>query len=175
MKLLGTVHKYGADVNTDVIIPARYLNVFDPAELAQHCMEDIDCDFVRKVKPGDIIVAGSNFGCGSSREHAPLAIKAAGISCVVAKSFARIFYRNALNTGLPILECEEAADKTETGDTLEVELSAGEIRNITRGLTFKAKPFPEFMLELIKAGGLIEYTKRKIAAHSRVRLSTKKL
>ena len=163
MKLRGKVHKYGADVNTDVIIPARYLNVYDPAELAQHCMEDIDCDFVKKVKAGDIIVAGSNFGCGSSREHAPLAIKAAGISCVIAKSFARIFYRNALNTGLPILECEEAADKTETGDTLEVELSAGEIRNITRGLTFKAKPYPDFMLELIKAGGLIEYTKRKIA------------
>jgi len=163
LKLRGKVHKYGADVNTDVIIPARYLNVYDPAELAQHCMEDIDCDFVKKVKAGDIIVAGSNFGCGSSREHAPLAIKAAGISCVIAKSFARIFYRNALNTGLPILECEEAADKTETGDTLEVELSAGEIRNITRGLTFKAKPYPDFMLELIKAGGLIEYTKRKIA------------
>ena len=175
MKLSGKVHKYGADVNTDVIIPARYLNVYDPAELAQHCMEDLDPEFLKKVKPGDIIVAGTNFGCGSSREHAPLAIKAAGISCVIAKSFARIFYRNAMNIGLPILECEEAADKTETGDTLEVELSAGEIRNITRGLTFKAKPYPDFMLELIKAGGLIEYTKRKIAAHSRVRLSTKKL
>ena len=163
MNLSGKVHKYGDDVNTDVIIPARYLNVYDPAELAQHCMEDLDPEFLKKVKPGDIIVAGTNFGCGSSREHAPLAIKAAGISCVIAKGFARIFYRNALNTGLPILECEEAADKTETGDTLEVELSAGEIRNITRGLTFKAKPYPAFMLELIKAGGLIEYTKRKIA------------
>jgi len=164
MKLRGKVHKYGADVNTDVIIPARYLNVYDPAELAQHCMEDLDPEFLKRVKPGDIIVAGSNFGCGSSREHAPLAIKAAGISCVIAKSFARIFYRNALNTGLPILECEEAVGKTRAGDILEVELSTGEIVNVTRGLTFKAKPFPAFMLKLIKAGGLIEYTKRKIAA-----------
>ena len=163
MKLRGKVHKYGADVNTDVIIPARYLNVYDPAELAQHCMEDLDPEFLQRVKPGDIIVAGSNFGCGSSREHAPLAIKAAGISCVIARSFARIFYRNALNTGLPILESEEAIDKTQAGDVLEVELSTGEIKNITRGLTFKAKPYPDFMLELIKAGGLIEYTKRKIA------------
>ena len=164
IKLRGKVHKYGDDVNTDVIIPARYLNVSDPAELAQHCMEDLDSEFLKQVKRGDIIVAGSNFGCGSSREHAPLAIKAAGISCVIAKSFARIFYRNALNIGLPILECEEAVDKTRAGDTLEVELSTGEIRNITRGLTFKAKPFPDFMLKLIKAGGLIEYTKRKLAA-----------
>jgi 3-isopropylmalate/(R)-2-methylmalate dehydratase small subunit len=164
VNLRGKVHKYGDDVNTDVIIPARYLNVSDPAELAQHCMEDLDSEFLKQVKRGDIIVAGSNFGCGSSREHAPLAIKAAGISCVIAKSFARIFYRNALNIGLPILECEEAVDKTRAGDTLEVELSTGEIRNITRGLTFKAKPFPDFMLKLIKAGGLIEYTKRKLAA-----------
>jgi len=164
LKLRGKVHKYGADVNTDVIIPARYLNVCDPAELAQHCMEDLDPEFLKKVKPGDIIVAGSNFGCGSSREHAPLAIKAAGISCVIARSFARIFYRNAIDTGLPILECEEAVDKTQAGDVLEVDLSTGEIVNVTRGLTFKAKPFPDFMLELIEAGGLIEYTKRKIAA-----------
>jgi len=163
LKLRGKVHKYGADVNTDVIIPARYLNVYDPAELAQHCMEDLDPEFLQKVKPGDIIIADTNFGCGSSREHAPLAIKAAGISCVIARSFARIFYRNALNTGLPILECEEAADKTQAGDILEVELSTGEIVNATRGLTFKAKPYPDFMLKLIKAGGLIEYTKRKIA------------
>jgi 3-isopropylmalate/(R)-2-methylmalate dehydratase small subunit len=169
MKLRGKVHKYGDDVNTDVIIPARYLNVYDPAELAQHCMEDLDPEFLKKVKPGDIIVAGSNFGCGSSREHAPLAIKAAGISCVIAKSFARIFYRNALNTGLPILECEEAVAKTQAGDILEVELSTGEIVNITRGLTFKANPIPDFMLELIKAGGLIEYTKRKIATKKRSR------
>ena len=165
MKLRGKAHKYGADVNTDVIIPARYLNVYDPAELAQHCMEDIDAEFIKKVKPGDIVVAGTNFGCGSSREHAPLAIKAAGISCVIAKSFARIFYRNSMNIGLPILECEEAVDKTRAGDILEVELSTGEIVNVTRGLTFKAKPFPAFMLELIKTGGLIEYTKRKIAAN----------
>jgi 3-isopropylmalate/(R)-2-methylmalate dehydratase small subunit len=165
MKLRGKVHKYGADVNTDVIIPARYLNVYEPAELAQHCMEDLDPGFLQKVKAGDIIVAGTNFGCGSSREHAPLAIKAAGISCVIAKSFARIFYRNSMNIGLPILECEEAVDKTEARDTLEVELSTGEIVNITKKLTFQAKPFPEFMLELIKAGGLIEYTKRKIAAN----------
>ena len=164
MKLRGKVHKYGDDVNTDVIIPARYLNVYDPAELAQHCMEDLDPEFLKKVKPGDIIVAGTNFGCGSSREHAPLAIKAAGISCVIARSFARIFYRNAIDIGLPILECEEAVDKTEAGDTLEIELSTGEIVNITRGLTFKAKPYPAFMLELIEAGGLIEYTKRKLAA-----------
>jgi 3-isopropylmalate/(R)-2-methylmalate dehydratase small subunit len=164
MKLRGKVHKYGDDVNTDVIIPARYLNVYDPAELAQHCMEDLDPAFLQKIKPGDIIVAGTNFGCGSSREHAPLAIKAAGIGCVIAKSFARIFYRNAIDIGLPILECEEAVDKTHSGDVLEVELSTGKIANITRGLTFKAKPYPDFMLELIKAGGLIEYTKRKIAA-----------
>jgi 3-isopropylmalate/(R)-2-methylmalate dehydratase small subunit len=166
MKLRGKVYKYGDDVNTDVIIPARYLNVYNPAELAQHCMEDLDPEFLKKVKPGDIIVAGTNFGCGSSREHAPLAIKAAGISCVIAKSFARIFYRNALNTGLPILECEEATDKTKAGDVLEVKLSTGEIVNITRGLTFKAKPYPDFMLKLIKAGGLIEYTKHKLAAKS---------
>lgn len=164
MNLRGKVHKYGDDVNTDVIIPARYLNVYDPSELAQHALEDLDPDFLKSVKPGDIIVAGTNFGCGSSREHAPLAIKAAGISCVISRSFARIFYRNALNIGLPILECEEAVDKTQAGDMLEVELSTGEIRNVTRGLTFMAKPFPDFMLELIKAGGLIEYTKRKIAA-----------
>jgi 3-isopropylmalate/(R)-2-methylmalate dehydratase small subunit len=164
LKLHGKVHKYGDDVNTDVIIPARYLNVYDPAELAQHCMEDLDPEFLKRVKAGDIIVAGTNFGCGSSREHAPLAIKAAGISCVIARSFARIFYRNAIDIGLPILECEEAVDKTEAGDILEVELSTGEIVNITRGLTFKAKLYPAFMLELIEAGGLIEYTKRKLAA-----------
>ena len=165
MKLHGKVHKYGDDVNTDVIIPARYLNVYDTAELAQHCMEDLDPDFLKKIRPGDIIVAGNNFGCGSSREHAPLAIKAAGISCVIAKSFARIFYRNAIDIGLPILECGEAVSKTQTGDILEVELSSGEIRNITRGLTFKAKPFPDFMLKLIESGGLIEYTRRKLTAH----------
>ena len=164
MKLKGKVHKYGANVDTDVIIPARYLNVSDPDELARHCMEDIDQEFISRMQPGDIIVADSNFGCGSSREHAPLAIKAAGVGCIIARSFARIFYRNALNIGLPILECDEAADKTDSGDILEVELSTGEIVNVTKGLTFKAEPFPDFMLQLIEAGGLIEYTKRRIAA-----------
>jgi 3-isopropylmalate/(R)-2-methylmalate dehydratase small subunit len=164
MKIKGKVHKYGADVNTDVIIPARYLNVYDPDELAQHCMEDIDTEFINRMQPGDIIVADTNFGCGSSREHAPLAIKAAGVGCVIARSFARIFYRNAMNIGLPIMECIEAVDKTQAGDVLEVELSTGEIVNFTRGLEFKAAPFPDFMMELIEAGGLIEYTRRKIAA-----------
>jgi 3-isopropylmalate/(R)-2-methylmalate dehydratase small subunit len=167
VRVRGQVHKYGADVNTDVIIPARYLNVFDPDELAQHCMEDIDPEFVNRLRPGDIIVADTNFGCGSSREHAPLAIKAAGVGCVVAKSFARIFYRNSLNIGLPILECEEAADSAETGDKLEVDLGSGAIVNVTKGLSFQAEPFPAFMLELIEAGGLIEYTRRKMAAGGR--------
>ena len=162
--LKGKVHKYGADVNTDVIIPARYLNVSDPAELAKHCMEDIDKDFVNRVKPGDIIMATTNFGCGSSREHAPLAIKAAGISCIIAKSFARIFFRNAINIGLPLLECEEAVDKTEAGDLLEVDLSSGKIKNVTDGMTFTARPYPDFMAELISAGGLIEYTKMRLAS-----------
>ena len=162
--LKGKVHKYGADVNTDVIIPARYLNVSDPAELAKHCMEDIDPDFVKKVQPGDIIMATTNFGCGSSREHAPLAIKAAGISCIIAKSFARIFFRNAINIGLPLLECDEAVDKTEAGDLLEVNLSHGRIKNLTNGTEFTAKPYPDFMAELISAGGLIEYTKKRLAS-----------
>ncbi|MFC1926927.1 3-isopropylmalate dehydratase small subunit [Chloroflexota bacterium] len=162
MKIKGKVHKYGDDVNTDVIIPARYLNVSEAAELAKHCMEDIDTEFVGKVQPGDIIVAGSNFGCGSSREHAPLAIKAAGVGCVIAGSFARIFYRNALNIGLLILECKDAAETAGPGDVLEVGLDTGEIVNITKGLSFKAEPFPEFMLELVSAGGLIEYTKRRL-------------
>lgn len=163
MILKGRVHKYGADVNTDVIIPARYLNVCDPCELAKHCMEDIDADFLCRVKPGDIIMATTNFGCGSSREHAPLAIKAAGVSCVIAKSFARIFFRNAINIGLPLLECGEAVANTEAGDVLEVDLSRGEIKNLTRGMTFTAKPYPDFMAELISAGGLIEYTKKRLA------------
>ncbi len=160
--LKGKVHKYGADVNTDVIIPARYLNVSDPAELAKHCMEDIDQEFVARVQSGDIMMATTNFGCGSSREHAPLAIKAAGISCIIAKSFARIFFRNAINIGLPLLECEEAVEKTEAGDLLEVDLSRGKIKNITSGTTFTAKPYPDFMAELISAGGLIEYTKQRL-------------
>jgi 3-isopropylmalate/(R)-2-methylmalate dehydratase small subunit len=163
MPLRGRVHKYGADINTDVIIPARYLNTTDPQELAQHCMEDEDPDFVRRVRPGDIIVADTNFGCGSSREHAPIAIKAAGVSCVIAKSFARIFYRNAINLALPVLECEEAVDGSESGDELEVDLESGAIRNLTRGTTYQAKPFPDFMLELLQAGGLVEYTRRRLA------------
>jgi len=162
--LRGKVHKYGADVNTDVIIPGRYLNVSEPAELAKHCMEDIDKDFIKRMKPGDIIMATSNFGCGSSREHAPLAIKAAGVSCVIAKSFARIFFRNAINIGLPLLEYEEAVDNTESGDTLEVDLSTSKTKNLTNGKVFNAKPYPDFMSELISAGGLIEYTKKRLAA-----------
>jgi len=161
--LKGKVHKYGANVNTDAIIPARYLNVSDPAELARHCMEDIDPKFVNRVQSGDIIVATTNFGCGSSREHAPLAIKASGISCVIAKSFARIFFRNAINIGLPLLECEEAVGNIETADLVEVELSSGKIKNLTNGMKFTAKPYPEFMAELISAGGLIEHTKQRLA------------
>ncbi len=164
MPLRGHVHKYGADINTDVIIPARYLNTSDPDVLGQHCMEDEDEEFVRRVRPGDIIVADANFGCGSSREHAPVAIRAAGVSCVIAKTFARIFYRNAINMALPILECDEAVDGSEMGDELEVDLESGAIRNLTRGTGFQAKPFPPFMLELLQAGGLVEYTKRKLAA-----------
>jgi 3-isopropylmalate/(R)-2-methylmalate dehydratase small subunit len=163
MKLKGKVFKYGADVNTDVIIPARYLNVSDPDELAKHCMEDIDADFLKKVQPGDIIMATTNFGCGSSREHAPLAIKAAGVSCVIARSFARIFFRNAINIGLPLLECARAVDNTSSGDTLEVDLTSGQIKNLTKRKTFTAKPYPDFMAELISAGGLIEYTKKRLA------------
>jgi 3-isopropylmalate/(R)-2-methylmalate dehydratase small subunit len=163
MILKGKVHKYGADVNTDVIIPARYLNISESDELAQHCMEDIDADFLNRVQPGDIIMATTNFGCGSSREHAPLAIKAAGVSCIIAKSFARIFFRNAINIGLPLLECAEAVRNTEAGDILEVDLARGEIKNTTNGRTFTAKPYPEFMAELIAAGGLIEHTKKRLA------------
>jgi len=162
--LKGKVHKYGADVNTDVIIPARYLNVSEPAELAKHCMEDIDKEFVNRAKPGDIIMAITNFGCGSSREHAPLAIKASGISCIIARSFARIFFRNAINIGLPLLECDDAVAQTEAGDTLKVDLSRGQIKNLTKGITFTAKPYPDFMAELISAGGLIEHTKKRLAS-----------
>ncbi len=163
MVLKGKVHKYGTNVDTDAIIPARYLNVSEPEALAKHCMEDIDLEFINKVKPGDIIVADSNFGCGSSREHAPVAIKAAGISCVVARSFARIFFRNAINIGLPLLESAEAVDNSEAGDELEVDLNSGTIHNITRGKTFKAKSYPDFMMGIINAGGLVEYTKMNIA------------
>jgi len=167
MALRGRVHKYGANVDTDVIIPARYLNLNTADELAPHCMEDIDAEFAQRVQPGDVIVADTNFGCGSSREHAPLAIKGAGVSCVVAKSFARIFYRNAINLGLPILECAEAVDGSEAGDELGVELETGTIRNLTKGSEFKAKPYPDFMLELMRAGGLVEYTKRRLAGEKR--------
>ena len=160
--LKGKVHKYGADINTDVIIPARYLNVSQPEELAQHCMEDIDQDFIKRVKPGDIIMGATNFGCGSSREHAPLAIKAAGVSCVIAETFARIFFRNAINIGLPLLECAEAVSKTESGDILEVELASGEIKNLTRNLVFTAQTYPPFMAELISSGGLTNYTKKRL-------------
>ena len=166
MTLRGHVHKYGANVDTDAIIPARYLNINEPEELAKHCMEDIDPAFAGRVQAGDVIVATTNFGCGSSREHAPLCIKAAGVSCVIAKSFARIFYRNAINIGLPILECDEAVDGTDAGDELEVELEAGTIRNLTKGATFQAKPYPAFMLELIRAGGLVQYTKARLAGRA---------
>jgi 3-isopropylmalate/(R)-2-methylmalate dehydratase small subunit len=164
MSLRGHVYKYGANVDTDAIIPARYLNVNDAQELVQHCMEDIDAGFAGSVQAGDVIVATTNFGCGSSREHAPLCIKAAGVSCVIAKSFARIFYRNSINIGLPILECDEAVDGTDAGDELEIDLESGTIRNLTKGTTFQAKPYPEFMLELMRAGGLVEYTRRRLAA-----------
>ena len=164
MKFNGTVFRYGRDIDTDVIIPARYLNTSDPAELAKHCLEDLDTTFVTRVKPGDIIVADENFGCGSSREHAPVAIKAAGVSCVIAKSFARIFYRNSINMGLPILECPEAVDAISDGDVVSVDADTGTIVDETTGATFHAQPFPPFIQEIINAGGLVERTKKKIAA-----------
>ena len=153
------VHKYGDNIDTDVIIPARHLNTSDPAELAAHCMEDIDATFAGRVRPGDILVAGRNFGCGSSREHAPLAIKASGVACVIAESFARIFYRNALNIGLPILECPAAVRAISAGDEVSVDFETGEIADETTGRTFMAEPFPPFMLDLIAAGGLATYLK----------------
>ncbi len=161
MKAKGLVFKYGDNVDTDVIIPARYLNSSDPAELATHCMEDIDKDFVKNVKKGDIIVAEKNFGCGSSREHAPIAIKASGISCVIAETFARIFYRNAINIGLPIIECKEAAKGIESGDEVEVDFDSGIIYNRTKGIQFKGQAFPEFMQKIIQAEGLINYINNK--------------
>ncbi|MBZ0156524.1 MAG: 3-isopropylmalate dehydratase small subunit [Alphaproteobacteria bacterium] len=162
MLLKGKVWRFGDDIDTDAIIPARYLNTSDPAELARHVMEDADKDFPGKVKPGDLIVAGKNFGCGSSREHAPIAIKAAGMQAVIAKSFARIFYRNAFNIGLPIFESPEASERIREGDTVEIDADNGVIRNITTGESYTAKPIPPFMQELIAAGGLIEWTKNKI-------------
>ncbi|MEN6349959.1 MAG: 3-isopropylmalate dehydratase small subunit [Syntrophomonas sp.] len=159
MKLNGKVYKFGADIDTDAIIPARYLNTFDPLELAKHCMEDADPQFPGKVRPGDIIMADKNFGCGSSREHAPIAIKGAGVSCVIAKSFARIFYRNSINIGLPILECSPAVDAINEGDEVEVDLKTGRIKNLRSGDEYQAVPFPEFMQAIMDKGGLIEYVR----------------
>ncbi len=159
MKAEGKAFRYGDNIDTDVIIPARYLNSADPRELASHCMEDIDKSFTSRVSKGDIIVAGRNFGCGSSREHAPIAIKESGVSCVIATTFARIFYRNSLNIGLPILECEEASKEIEEGDRLSVDFTTGEIADLTTGKIYKAEPFPEFMQRLIQAGGLAAYIK----------------
>lgn len=162
MILRGRTWKFGDNIDTDAIIPARYLNTSDPEELAKHIMEDADKDFPSKIKTGDIIVAGANFGCGSSREHAPIAIKAAGIQAVVAKSFARIFYRNVFNIGLPIFESDEAAEKITEGNEIEIDADKGIIQNITRNEKYTAKPIPPFMQELISAGGLIEWTKKRI-------------
>lgn len=162
MAVTGNVWKFGEDIDTDAIIPARYLNTSEPAELAKHCMEDADPAFMQKMQMGDIIVAGKNFGCGSSREHAPIAIKAAGISCVIAVSFARIFYRNSINIGLPILEAPAAVAALQEGQKIEVDFQSGKIHNLTTGETFQAVPFPKFMQELIAAGGLINYIKKKI-------------
>ena len=164
MKAQGTVFKYGDNVDTDVIIPARYLNIADPAELATHAMEDIDADFVKNMKPGDIIVATKNFGCGSSREHAPRVIKDNGVACVIASSFARIFYRNAINIGLPILECAEAAEAIEVGDEVAVDFSTGVIEDLTTGATFQALPFPEFIQNIIDHDGLFNALKARTQA-----------
>lgn len=161
MKAQGKILKYGDNVDTDVIIPARYLNSFDAKELASHAMVDIDPTFVDRLEPGDIMVAGSNFGCGSSREHAPLALKTAGVSCVIARSFARIFYRNSINIGFPILECPEAADAIKEGDQVEVDFDAGIIRDLTKNTEFKAQPFPEFLQKMIEANGLVNYVNAK--------------
>lgn len=159
MKACGKVHKYGDNVDTDVIIPARYLNTPDMQELAQHCMEDIDVDFAKNVQKGDIMVVKSNFGCGSSREHAPAAIKASGISCVIAKTFARIFYRNAINIGLPIIECEEAAEKIDNGDEVEIDFDSGVITNKTKNETYQGQSFPEFLINIINSNGLLNSLK----------------
>lgn len=159
MKACGKVHKYGDNVDTDVIIPARYLNTANMEELAQHCMEDIDTDFAKNVQKGDIMVAKANFGCGSSREHAPASIKASGISCVIAKSFARIFYRNAINIGLPIIECDEAAEKIEKGDEVEIDFDTGIITNKTKNETYQGQSFPEFLIKIINSNGLLNSLK----------------
>ena len=163
MKAQGTIHKYGDNVDTDVIIPARYLNTSSHKELAAHCMEDIDADFTKKVKSGDIIVAEKNFGCGSSREHAPIAIKASGISCVIASTSARIFYRNSINIGLPILECDAAAKEIKSGDEVSIDFDTGVITDITTGKTYQAEPFPEFIQKIISDGGLIKHVTKELA------------
>ena len=160
MNAHGKVHKYGDNVDTDVIIPARYLNTADHKELASHCMEDIDKDFVSKVQAGDIMVGEANFGCGSSREHAPIAIKESGIACVIAATFARIFYRNAINIGLPILECPEAAKEIKAGDEVDVDFDSGKITDVTTGKAYTAEPFPEFIKEIINCGGLLKSLKK---------------
>lgn len=160
MKVTGNVLKYGDNIDTDVIIPARYLNTSVPEELAKHCMEDLDTEFLKKLKSGDIVVAGSNFGCGSSREHAPICIKAAGVSCVIAKSFARIFYRNSINIGFPILECIEAVEASENGHILDVDFKTGVIKNLTLNKEYKAQPFPEFMLNIMENEGLVNCVKK---------------
>ena len=165
MRFEGNAHRYGHDIDTDVIIPARHLTTTIPAELAKHCLEDLDPEFVNKVQPGDILVAEENFGCGSSREHAPISIKAAGVSVVIAKSFARIFYRNSINIGLPIMECPAAVDGIKNGDKVSVDADTGTITNLSTGESFQAQPFPAFIQEIIEAGGLIERTKKKMGAN----------
>ncbi len=164
MNSQGKAHKFGDQIDTDQIIPARYLTISDARELGSHCLETVDREFVKKVRPGDILVAGVNFGCGSSREHAPISVMGCGVSVVIAKSFARIFFRNSINLGLPVLESPEAVDAIEAGDELDVDLSTGTIRNLTTEQIFKAKPYEPFMMEIIEAGGLVEYTKRRLAA-----------
>jgi 3-isopropylmalate/(R)-2-methylmalate dehydratase small subunit len=161
MKLKGSVHKFGDNINTDEIIPARYLNTIDPVVLSAHCMEDVDCEFSKKVKKGDVIIAGRNFGCGSSREHAPISIKAAGVSCVIAESFARIFYRNCINIGLPILENKEISKNIQSGDIIEIDLAEGRIYDSGRGKTYATQAFPEFMQSIVCAGGLMRYIRKK--------------
>lgn len=156
MNTHGLAHKYADNIDTDVIIPARYLNTADHKELAAHCMEDIDADFVKRVRPGDIMVGGANFGCGSSREHAPIAIKESGISCVIAKTFARIFYRNSINIGLAILECPEASENIADGDEVEIDFESGVIQNLTKNQTYQAQPFPPFIMDIIRKGGLLK-------------------
>ena len=163
MQFQGTAHRYGRDIDTDVIIPARYLNTSDPAELAKHCLEDLDVDFVNKVTPGDILVAEENFGCGSSREHAPVCIKAAGVACVIAKSFARIFYRNSINIGLPIMECPAAVDAIKAGDEVAVDADGGVITDLTTGESFQVEPFPPFIAQIVAEGGLVNRTRRILA------------